>query len=40
MAVDPWEADYDADTLVRAAEINADKKRLGRATKAAEKKEK
>jgi len=38
--IDPWQADYDADTMARYQEIMNDTKRRNRAMKAAAKKEK
>jgi len=38
--IDPWQADYDADTMARYQEIMNDAKRRNRAMKAAAKKEK
>lgn len=37
--VDPWQADYDAETMARYQEIISDKERRQRAMKAAAKKE-
>lgn len=38
--IDPWQADYDADTMARYQEIMSDTQRRNRAMKAAAKKEK
>ena len=38
--IDPWQADYDAETMARYQEIISDKERRQRAMKAAAKKEK
>ncbi len=38
--IDPWQADYDADTMARYQEIMNDAQRRNRAMKAAAKKEK
>lgn len=38
--IDPWQADYDADTMARYQEIMNDTQRRNRAMKAAAKKEK
>lgn len=38
--IDPWQADYDAETMARYQEIMSDRERRNRAMKAAAKKEK